>query len=98
MIRLTILAKSRFAIDTGAEKLEIEGYKPMSAVIKFLMKKRRSLLSTKDKDKVEKMFLALPNKVRIEGKRLVKSYDVKWERVGTGEFEGARFTFTLEET
>ena len=61
------------------------------------MKRRRSLLATKNKDKIEKIFQELPKKIAIEGKRSLKEYDVNWERVGKNEFEGLRFTFTIDE-
>lgn len=61
------------------------------------MKRRRSLLMTKDKQKVELLFKALPSKVIVKGKQLNKTFKINWERVGTTEFEGARFTFTLEQ-
>ena len=65
--------------------------------LKYLMKRRRSLLSTRNEDKVEKLFQELPKIIAIEGKRSLKEYDVKWERIGKNEFEGSRFTFTIEE-
>jgi hypothetical protein len=61
------------------------------------MKRRRSLLSTKDPGKVEKLFEDLPKEVKIRGGQVDKVFKVVWERVGTTEFEGARFTFTLQE-
>lgn len=60
------------------------------------MTRRRSLLSTKDKEKVEKLFNALPRQIIVKGKQLETTYKVNWERVDTSEFEGSRFTFTLE--
>lgn len=60
------------------------------------MTRRRSLLSTKDKEKVEKLFKALPHQIIVKGKQLETTFKVNWERVGTSEFEGSRFTFTLE--
>ncbi len=61
------------------------------------MKRRRSLLVTKDKEKVEQLFKELPNQVIVKGKQINKTFKINWERVGTTEFEGARFTFTLEQ-
>ncbi len=60
------------------------------------MTRRRSLLSTKDKEKVEKLFNTLPRQIIVKGKQLETTFKVNWERVGTSEFEGSRFTFTLE--
>jgi predicted NAD-dependent protein-ADP-ribosyltransferase YbiA (DUF1768 family) len=91
------LPKRQFTIDTGKEKIEVEGYEHMKVAVKYLMKRRRSLLSTKDKAKVEKLFTELPNQITVAGKQVSKSYRATWERVSTGEFAGARFTFTLEE-
>lgn len=91
------MTKRAFTIDTGKEKIEVEGHEHKNVAVKYLMKRRRSLLSTKDPKKVETLFSDLPTSVRIIGKQLTKSYDVKWERTGTQEFAGARFTFTIEE-
>lgn len=91
------MAKRPFTIDTGSEKIEVEGHNHMNVAVKYLMKRRRSLLFTKDQAKVEQMFKDVPTKVSIIGKQVTKTYKVSWERVGTGEFPGARFTFTLEE-
>ena len=52
---------------------------------------------TKDQAKVEKLFSEVPSKISIVGANVTKTYKIAWERVGTGEFPGARFTFTLEE-
>ncbi len=64
---------------------------------KYFMKRRRSLLVTKNKEKVEQLFKALPRQVIVKGKQINKTFKINWERVGTKEFEGARFTFTLEQ-
>jgi len=61
------------------------------------MKRRRSLIFTKDAAKVEKLFSEVPTKISVVGANVTKTYKVAWERVSTGEFAGARFTFTLEE-
>lgn len=91
------MPKRQFTIDTGKERIDVEGYEHMKVAVKYLMKRRRSLLSTKDQTKVEKMFVELPQKVTVIGKQVSKSYKASWEKVSTGEFAGARFTFTLEE-
>ncbi len=91
------MAKRSFTIDTGKEKLEVEGHEHKNVAVKYLMKRRRSLLSTKDPAKVETLFSDLPSHVAVTGKQLTKSYDVKWEKVGSEEFAGARFTFTITE-
>jgi len=91
------LAKRAFTIDTGKEQIEVEGHEHRNVAVKYLMKRRRSLLSTKDPDKVEKMYSELPTDVKIIGKQLTKAYKVSWEKKGTGEFAGARFTFDMAE-
>jgi len=91
------LAKRAFTIDTGKEQIEVEGHEHRNVAVKYLMKRRRSLLSTKDPAKVEKMYDELPNEIKIIGKQLTKAYTVTWEKKGTGEFVGARFTFDISE-
>ena len=91
------MTKRAFTIDTGKEKIEVEGYEHRNVALKYLMKRRRSLLSTKDQSKVERMFGELPVEVSVIGKQLTKTYRVTWEKTGTGEFAGARFTFTLDQ-
>jgi predicted NAD-dependent protein-ADP-ribosyltransferase YbiA (DUF1768 family) len=91
------MAKRGFTIDTGKEKIEVEGHAHQNVAVKYLMKRRRSLLFTKDPVKVEKLFSEVPNKISIIGANVTKTYRVTWEKVGTGEFPGARYTFTLEE-
>ncbi|MDA4112456.1 MAG: hypothetical protein OK474_00205 [Thaumarchaeota archaeon] len=91
------MAKRSFTIDTGKEKIEVEGHEHKNVAVKYLMKRRRSLLSTKDPVKVERLFAELPAQVSIIGKQITKSYKVAWEKTGTGEFSGARFTFTMDE-
>ena len=84
-------------MDIGNEEIYLEGYEHKSVATKYFMKKRRSLLMTKDKLKVEQLFKALPTKVTVKGKQINKTFKINWERVGTTEFEGARFTFILEQ-
>jgi predicted NAD-dependent protein-ADP-ribosyltransferase YbiA (DUF1768 family) len=91
------LAKRSFTIDTGKEKIDVEGHEHKNVAVKYLMKRRRSLLSTKDQAKVEKLFSELPTEVKVVGKQLTKTYRVAWEKTGTGEFAGARFTFAIVE-
>ncbi|MFQ6010740.1 MAG: hypothetical protein ACE5KG_01025 [Nitrososphaerales archaeon] len=91
------MAKRKFTIDIGTERIPVEGHQPKNVAVKYLMKMRRSFLLTRDKKKVERMYKERPNSITIEGARLAKKYIIKWERVGTGEFQGSRFTFELEE-
>jgi hypothetical protein len=91
------LAKRQFTIDTGKEQIPVEGQVHKNVAVKYLMKRRRSLLMTKNSENVEKLWLDLPKKIKIIGKQVTKEYRVKWERLGQEEFEGSRFTFTLED-
>ena len=91
------MAKRAFTIDTGTEKIPVEGHAHQNVAVRYLMKRRRSLIFTKDPAKVEKLFSEVPTKISIIGANVTKTYKVSWERVSTGEFAGARFTFTLEE-
>jgi hypothetical protein len=92
------VAKRKFIVQMGQETLELEGHEPRALVIRYLMKRRRSLLSTKDPTKVDTLYQALPKQITVKSTKSTRSFIINWERVGTGEFEGARFAFTLEET
>jgi hypothetical protein len=91
------LAKRQFTIDTGKDQILVEGQVHRNVAVKYLMKRRRSLLMTKSSDKVEKLWQELPGKIKIVGKQVTKEYTIKWERLGREEFEGSRFAFTLED-
>jgi hypothetical protein len=91
------LVKRQFTIDTGKEQIPVEGQVHRNVAVKYLMKRRRSLLMTKDSEKVEKLWQDLPKRIRVIGKQVTKVYRVKWERLGREEFEGSRFAFTLED-
>jgi hypothetical protein len=91
------LAKRQFTIDTGEEKLPVEGQVHRNVAIKYLMKRRRSLLMTKNPEKVEKLYTDLPKKIKIIGRQLTREYTINWERMGTQEYEGSRFVFTLDD-
>lgn len=91
------MAKRKFTIDIGKEKIEVEGHAHKNVALKYLMKRRRSVLFTKDPMKVEKLYTDLPVEVKIIGAQLTKAYEVKWERVGIEEFSGVRFPFNLVE-
>jgi predicted NAD-dependent protein-ADP-ribosyltransferase YbiA (DUF1768 family) len=90
-------SKRAFTIDTGKEQIQVEGSDYQKVAVKYLMKRRRSLLFTKDRAKADKLWEDLPKQVKIIGAQLTKIFDVEWEKVGTKEFAGARFTFELEE-
>lgn len=96
-IALFALAKRQFTIDIGTEQIPVEGQVHKNVAVKYLMKRRRSVLMTKNPEKVEKLFNELPRNIKIIGKQLTREYRVVWERVGSDEFEGSRFTFTLDD-
>lgn len=91
------MAKRQFTIDTGKEQIPVEGKVHRNVAVKYLMKRRRSLLMTKNPEKVEKLWTDLPKKIKIVGKQLTREYKINWERLGTEEFEGSRFVFTLDD-
>lgn len=90
--------KRNFVIDFGVEKVKLEGQDPEKTLVRYLMKKRKILLFTRNPAKAEEMFGKMPTHADVTSLRIRKSYDIKWEKVGTGEFRGARFAFKLEET
>ena len=91
------MAKRAFTIDTGKEQVKVEGTDYQKVAVKYLMKRRRSLLFTKDPAKMEKLWEDLPKQVKVTGAQLTKTYRIEWEKIGTKEFAGARFTFELTE-
>ncbi|HKU50578.1 MAG TPA: hypothetical protein VJP79_11550 [Nitrososphaera sp.] len=91
------MAKRQFTIDIGTEQIPVEGQVHKNVAVKYLMKRRRSLLMTKNPEKVEKLFNDVPRSIKIIGKQLTREYKIKWEREGSEEFAGSRFTFTLED-
>lgn len=93
---MSALTKREFIIDNGKEKIQELGYLHKNVAVKYLMKRRRSLLMTKNLGKVESLFANLPRKISIIGKQITHNYEVNWERQGISEFEGSRFVFTLK--
>ena len=91
------LAKRQFTIDTDQEKICVEGHTHKNVALKYLMKKRRSLLMTKDPNKIERLYCDLPHNLKIMGKHVTHSYAINWEKVGTTDFQGSRFVFALQE-
>jgi hypothetical protein len=90
------LAKRQFTIDTGKEQIPVEGQVHKNVAVKYLMKRRRSLLMTKNPEKIEKLWTDLPKKIKIIGSQLTREYKITWERLGTEKtYEGSRFTFAL---
>ena len=84
-------------IDIGKEQISVEGLVHRNVAVKYLMKRRRSLLMTKNSEKVEELWEGLPKSIKIIGKQVTKEYKVRWERLGSDEFEGSRFAFTLQD-
>lgn len=91
------LAKRQFTIDTDQEKICAEGHTHKNVALKYLMRKRRSLLMTKDPNKIERLYCDLPHSLKIMGKQVTHSYAINWEKVGTTDFQGSRFVFALQE-
>ena len=91
------LAKRQFTIDIGKEQIPVEGQMHRNVAVKYLMKRRRSLLMTKNSEKVEKLWADLPKEIKIVGKQVIRGYKLNWEMLGTEEFECSRFAFTLED-
>ncbi|HYX56966.1 MAG TPA: hypothetical protein VE818_12485 [Nitrososphaeraceae archaeon] len=89
------MGKRQFTIDIGNEQIPVEGQVHRNVAIKYLMKRRRSLLMTKDPNKIESLFSSLPQTIKIIGKQVTRSYKVKWQREGTEDFHGSRFIFML---
>ena len=91
------MAKRQFTIDTGSEQIPVEGQVHRNVAVKYLMRRRRSILMTKNPEKVEKLWTDLLKKIKIIGRQLTREYNVNWERLGTEEYEGSRFVFTLDD-
>lgn len=92
------MAKRQFTIDIGKEQIPVEGHVHRNVAVKYLMKRRRSLLMTKNPDKVEKLYADLPSTIKIVGKQVTKEYKINWQREGTEDtYAGSRFVFTMEE-
>lgn len=92
------MAKRQFTIDTGKEQIPVEGHVHRNVAVKYLMKRRRSLLMTKNPEKVEKMYADLPSTIKIVGKQVTKEYKISWQKEGTEDtYAGSRFVFVLDE-
>ena len=92
-----MLAKRQFTIQINNEQIPVEGQVHRNVAVKYLMKRRRSLLMTKDPLKVDKLYSELPQTIKIIGKQVIHAYKVNWEKEGTQEYQGSRFVFTLNE-
>lgn len=91
------MGKRQFTIDIGTEQIPVEGQVHRNVAVKYLMRRRRSLLMTKNPEKVAKLYSDLPKNITIIGKQVTRSYRINWEKEGTTDYEGARYVFTLDE-
>ena len=91
------MTKRQFTIDINKVQIPVEGQVHKNVAVKYLMKRRRSLLTTKNPDKVEKLYSDLPKTIKIIGKQVTRAYKVNWEKEGSEEYCGSRFVFTLDE-
>ena len=91
------MGKRRFTIDLGSEKMEVEGHQHRNVAVRYLMRRRRSILMTRDRDKAEKLFEAVPEFISIIVGHVTKVYNINCEQEGIKEFEGSRFVFALAE-
>ena len=78
-------------------QIPVLGHTHRNVAVKYLMKRRRSILMTRDPAKVENLYTCLPTNMMVKSKRICRSYEINWERVGTENFEGSRFPFTISE-
>lgn len=83
---------------TGKETVQVEGRTHESALVKYIMGRRRALLRVKDATRAGQLSLDLPRKAVVSGGGSSKSYRVKWEKVGRSKFAGSRYIFTVEES
>lgn len=51
---------------------------------------------TRDPNKVEILYEQLPKEIKIIGKCITKSYFVNWQRQGSHQFQGSRYTFEID--
>lgn len=92
------MAKRHFTIDTGKERIPVEGHAHKNVAVKYLMRRRRTLLGTKDPQRVDNLYLNLPTNIKIIGKQITHEYKINWERIGSSDFQGSRFVFTMDQT
>ena len=91
------MVKKEFIMVVNDTQIPVLGHTHRNVALKYLMKRRRSLLMTKDPAKVETLYTSLPTQIMVKSKRVNRAYDINWERVGTENFEGSRFPFTISE-
>ena len=96
-MKTTRLGKRQFKIDNGIETISVEGHTHKNVAVRYLMKRRRSILGTRDPIKIDVLYSKLPTNIRIIGKQLTHEYKVNWERIGSSEYQGSRFVFTMDD-
>lgn len=89
------MGKKEFIMVVNDIQIPILGHTHRNVAVKYLMKRRRSLLMTRDPAKVESLYTNLPTQILVKSKRVIRTYDINWEKVGTENFEGSRFPFTI---
>ena len=91
------MVKKEFIMVVNDTQIPVLGHTHRNVAVKYLMKRRRSILMTRDPAKVENLYTCLPTHMMVKSKRICRSYEINWERVGTENFEGSRFPFTISE-
>jgi hypothetical protein len=91
------MVKKEFIMVVNDTQIPVQGHTHRNVAVKYLMKRRRSLLMTRDPAKLENLYSSLPSQIMVKSKRVSHAYDINWERVGTENFEGSRFPFTISE-
>jgi hypothetical protein len=91
------MVKKEFIMVVNDTQIPVLGHTHRNVAVKYLMKRRRSLLMTRDPAKLENLYSSLPTQIMVKSKRVSHAYDINWERVGTENFEGSRFPFTISE-
>jgi hypothetical protein len=94
----SMMGRKEFIMLVDNEKIPVLGHTHRNVAIRYLMKRRRSLLMTRDHTKVEMLYADLPTHVKVMSKRVSREYDISWERVGTENFQGSRFPFSIDES
>jgi hypothetical protein len=91
------MVRKEFIMLVNNEQIPVLGHTHRNVAVRYLMKRRRSILMTKNPTKVEDLYLNLPSVITVMSKRVSRAYQINWERVGTKNFEGSRFPFTIAE-
>ena len=84
------MVKRQFVIALGSEKINVEGHQPKNVAVKYLMKRRRSLLMTRDKMKVEHLWESLPQTIKILGNKATEAELITFCKQHIGNFKVPR--------